>query len=60
VPQIEKWAASSGHTLEKGWKVPLAIAVKRKLLSQEIKKLDGKQVDDWGRLFDDFFERKQD
>lgn len=51
VPQIEKWASDHDHVLEKGWKVPIAIAVKRRLLNSKVDSLDADVVERWIKLF---------
>lgn len=52
VPQIENWAAQQGQTLEKGWKVPIAIAVKKRLLTLDLNAVDKSIVEKWTKLFE--------
>jgi hypothetical protein len=54
VDQIERWAAEQGHVLTKGWKVPLAVAVKKRLLAEDAKELDSDFVQTWKILFERF------
>jgi hypothetical protein len=53
VPQIEAYAASNGISLELGWKVDLARAVKQKLLAQ-IESVPRETVEVWVKLFEPF------
>jgi hypothetical protein len=52
VPQIEKWAAEGGSTLEKGWKVELAKRVKRLLLKST--DVSPETVEVWKSIFEHF------
>ena len=54
VPQIEKWAHEQDVALEKGWKVPLAKAIKKRLLAQDLATMDKPLVDRWVELFRKF------
>ena len=51
VPQIEAWAAGQGHVLEKGWKVPIAIAVKKRLVGKRSEGEDAESMNLWVKLF---------
>jgi len=52
IPQIERWASSEGIELEKGWKVELALAFKRRLLDQGPSKVSDDRLQLWKSLFD--------
>lgn len=51
VPQIEAWASRQDHVLEKGWKVPIAVAVKKRLVSQKAEGTDATLPEAWTKLF---------
>ncbi len=51
MPQIEAWAATSGISLELGWKFELAKRVKRALLNRGPQKVDPETYEIWNRLF---------
>lgn len=54
VPQIKDWAKNEGFELEDGWKVQLALEVKRKLLSDPDKHTNDDLIKCWTNLFKKF------
>ncbi len=54
VPQIEKWAKQNELELRKGWKVPLAISIKKKLMSAKMSEIDLELQKKWVALFEAF------
>lgn len=54
VPQIEAWATQQGLILEKGWKVPISVIVKRRLLGSSFDQISPNISEKWIKLFSSF------
>ena len=51
IPQIEAWATQQGLTLEKGWKVPISVIVKKRLLGSNFDQIPSDISEKWVKLF---------
>jgi energy-coupling factor transporter ATP-binding protein EcfA2 len=54
VGQVEAWAAAEGLKLRAGWKVDLAIRVKKRALKVGLKGFDDSVADRWVKVFEAF------